>query len=77
LDALVESVAGVYGRPVGYTTHDPEDYKDLAQLQAYFKKVYDYVQSERQNIYQESWIQNQIDNIAELVATTMYFLTLA
>lgn len=77
LDGLVESVAGIYGRPMGYTTHEPEDYKSLEQLMAYFKKVYDFVQAERKNIYQETWIQNQVDEIAQLVAKTLYLLTLA
>ena len=76
LDGLVESTAGIYGRPVGYTTHDPEDYVSVEQVIEYFKKVYDYVQTERKNLYQESWIQNQIDEIAALVAQTLYLLTL-
>jgi len=73
---LVESVSGVYGRPEGYTVHDLVDYTDVAQVQDYFKKLYAYVEAERKNIYQESWIQNQIDNISELVASTSYLLTL-
>jgi hypothetical protein len=76
LDALVESVAGIYGRPADYTAHEFVNYESKEQLQAYFKQLYDYVQTERDNIYQESWVQNQIDNIAELVATTCYLLTL-
>lgn len=76
LDGLVESVAGVYGRPVDYTTHNPVNYIDNKQLQDYFRAVYEYVQTERKNLYQESWIQNEIDEIAKLVATTRYFLTL-
>ena len=77
LDGLVESVAGVYGRPTGYTVSDLQDYQSLEQLQDYFKALYEYVESERQNLYSESWIQNQIDAISELIATTRYFLTLA
>lgn len=76
LDGLVESVAGIYGRPVGYTTHAPEDYVSKEQVITYFKKVYDYVQSERGSLYKETWIQNQIDEIAQLVAETLYLLTL-
>lgn len=76
LDGLVESVAGVYGRPVDYSVHEPINYESKAQLQDYFKQVYDYVQSERANLYQESWIQNQIDEIAQLIAETRYLLTL-
>ena len=76
IDGLVESVSGVYGRPEGYTVHDLVDYTDVAQVQDYFKKLYAYVESERKNIYQESWIQNQIDNISELIGETNYLLTL-
>ena len=56
--------------------HDVEDYKDNAQLVEYFKGVYTYVQTERNSLYKETWVQNQIDGISELVATTLYFLTL-
>jgi len=76
LDGLVESVAGIYGRPMGYTTHEPVDYTSKEDTIAYFKKVYDYVEGERKNLYQESWIQNQIDEIAALVAETLYLLSL-
>ena len=76
VDGLVESVSGVYGRPQGYTAHDLLDYKDVAQVQGYFKDLYNYIQTERKNLYQESWIQNEIDSIAELVAETNYLLTL-
>jgi DNA-binding ferritin-like protein len=76
LDGLVESVAGIYGRPAGYETHDMEDYVDNAQLIEYFKTVYDYIKTERASLYDDSWIQNQIDEIAALVASTLYKLTL-
>ena len=76
LDGLVESTAGIYGRPTGYDVHDPEDWSGTDATIAYFKKVYEMVQTERKSIYQESWIQNQVDEIAALVATTIYKLTL-
>ena len=76
LDALVESVAGVYGRPVDYVAHEFVNYESKAQLQDYFKKLYEYVQAERANLYQESFIQNQIDEVVALIATTSYKLTL-
>jgi hypothetical protein len=76
LDGLVESVAGIYGRPTGYTAHDPEDYTSVDAVIEYFKKLFDYIQTERANIYQDSWIQNQIDEITQLVASTLYLLSL-
>lgn len=76
LDGLVESVAGVYGRPQDYIVHDMMNYESLEQVMSYFKDLYTYIETERKNIYQESWIQNQIDEITALVASTLYQLTL-
>lgn len=75
LDGLVESVAGVYGRPVDYVAHEFVNFENKAQVEDYFKKLYEYVQAERVNVYQESWIQNQIDEIVQLIASTRYMLT--
>lgn len=76
IDGLVESVSGIYGRPTGYELVNPVDYQSVEQVQAYFQALYAEVQSERQVTFQESWIQNQIDGIAELIAETLYLLTL-
>lgn len=76
LDGLIESVSGIYGRPTGYELVNPVDYQSVEQVQAYFQALYAEVQSERQVTFQESWIQNQIDGIAELIAETLYLLTL-
>jgi hypothetical protein len=76
LDGLVESVAGIYGRPKGYEAHDFVDWTSTDDTIAYFKGVYTYIQSERTSLYSESWIQNQIDELAALVAQTIYLLTL-
>lgn len=76
LDGLVESVAGIYGRPQNYEAHDFVNWTSTDDTIAYFKGVYTYIQSERGSLYSESWIQNQIDEIAALVAQTIYLLTL-
>ena len=76
LDGLVESVAGIYGRPKGYEAHDFVDWTSTEDTITYFKGVYTYIQSERGSLYSESWIQNQIDELAQLVASTLYKLTL-
>jgi len=77
LDGLVESYAGIYGRPKGYEAHEFVDFESMDQIKAYFKEVYMYIQTERKGLPQESWIQNQVDEIAALTAQTMYLLTLA
>lgn len=76
LDGLIESVSGIYGRPTGYELVNPVDYQSVEQVQAYFQALYAEVQSERQVTFQETWIQNQIDEIATLIAETLYLLTL-
>lgn len=76
LDGLVESVAGIYGRPKGYESFDYEDWTSTDRTIEYFRALYDYIQTERASIYQESWIQNEIDELAKLVASTIYLLTL-
>jgi hypothetical protein len=76
LDGLVESVAGIYGRPQGYEAHDFVDWTSTDDTIKYFQALYKYVETERKTLYQESWIQNQIDEISELVASTIYLLTL-
>lgn len=76
LDGLVESVAGIYGRPKGYEVHEPVDWTSTEDTIAYFKNVYTYIQTERKGLYQESFIQNEIDELAKLTASTLYKLTL-
>jgi hypothetical protein len=75
-DGLVESVSGIYGRPEKYQIDSPVDYKSSEQVVKYFKNMYDTIQEERKEIYQETWIQNQIDEIATLFAETLYLLSL-
>jgi hypothetical protein len=76
IDGLVESVSGIYGRPQGYDVHDLADWTSTQDTIKYFQSLYKYVETERHNIYQESWIQNQIDNISELIGETLYLLSL-
>ena len=75
LDGLIESVQGVYPRIGSYTLVDPVDWSDGVST-TYFKGLYQYVQEHRKMVYQETWVQNQIDEIAALVAQTIYLLTL-
>lgn len=76
LDGLVESTAGIYGRPKGYESFDYEDWTSTDRTIEYFRNLYDYVQTERASIYQETWIQNQVDEISAFIASTIYLLTL-
>jgi len=75
-DGLVESVSGIYDRPMHYQIDSPTDYKSSEQVVKYFKSLYKTIQEERKEIYQESWVQNQVDEIATLIAETLYLLSL-
>ena len=75
-DSLIESVSGIYGRPMDYKIDNPVDYKNPEQVIKYFKKFYDIIQEDRKDIYQETWIQNQVDEIAALFGRTLYLLSL-
>lgn len=75
-DGLVESVSGIYGRPKNYSVGTLQNYQSNEMVQAYFKELYAFVQKERKTIYQDTWVQNQIDEIAQLIAKTLYLLTL-
>jgi hypothetical protein len=76
LDGLVESVAGIYGRPKGYEAHDFVNWTSTDDTIAYFRNLYTYVETERKGLYSESWIQNQIDEISAQISQTIYLLTL-
>lgn len=76
LDGLVESTAGIYGRPVGYSVVTPTDFTSVEDVIVYFQTLYKYVEQERKGLYTETWIQNQIDEISALIASTIYLLTL-
>ena len=75
-DGLIESVSGIYDRPMQYQIDSPTDYKNSEQVVKYFQSLYKTIQEERKEIYQESWVQNQVDEIATLIAETLYLLSL-
>jgi len=76
LDGLVESTAGIYGRPKGYEAHDFVDWASTDETIKYFQNLYKYVETERTSLYSETWFQNQIDEISAQIAQTIYLLTL-
>jgi hypothetical protein len=73
IDGLVESYQGKHDIITGYKTIDVEDYKSTEQLITYFKGLDDNIEKNRKSI-KESFIQNQIDTIQELIYSTLYKL---
>lgn len=73
LDDFVEPFQGIFGK-----LHDYNLTYDLPNIQPieYFQGIYDEVQTLRKQprFPQESWLQNQVDEIAKLIASTLYQL---
>ncbi len=72
-DGLIESYQGKYSLLKGYKQYPIEDYKDTTTTINYFKELCDKVTDLRE-CCDDSWIQNQIDNVCELIYSTLYKL---
>lgn len=76
LDSLSESYAGIYGRLKGYEVYDLADFTSLDDVTSYYRGCYDWLVEERKTAPQDSYIQNQLDEITQLLGSTLYKLTL-
>lgn len=75
IDGLVESYQGKYGIIINYTASESLiENAQRSDLIKYFSKLADLVDIERKKIPQDSYIQNQIDELVELIHTTNYKL---
>jgi hypothetical protein len=73
VDGIVESYQGKYEIITGYKTIKTVDYKSTEQVINYFKELDENIEKNRKSV-KESYIQNQIDTIQELIYTTLYKL---
>ncbi len=71
-DGIVESFQGRYGIQKGYTS--PASFKEDGQYVNYFEALSKYVEAIRTKIPQDSYIQNQVDEVVDLIETTKYKL---
>jgi hypothetical protein len=72
VDALVESVQGRYGIVRGYKMSG--SIREDNNFVVYFEALCKFVESTRQQIPQDSYIQNQVDEIVALIENTKYKL---
>jgi len=72
-DGLVESYQGKHDIITGYDSMKLEDYQSVEQLIKYFKALDLAIEKDRKSV-KESFIQNQIDTIQELIYSTLYKL---
>jgi hypothetical protein len=73
VDGIVESYQGKYNILTGYKVINTVDYKSTEQLISYFKELDDNIEKNRKS-FKESYIQNQIDTVQELIYSTLYKL---
>ena len=73
VDGLVESFQGQYQILKNYRSGDIYDWKSTEETVKYLKNLCTLVE-EKRNCFKDSYIQNQIDNVCELINSTTYKL---
>ena len=73
VDGIIESYQGKYDVVTGYNSIKTEEYKSSEQVVKYFKALDSMVEKNRKSV-KESFLQNQIDTVQELIYSTLYKL---
>jgi hypothetical protein len=73
VDGVIESYQGKYGIITNYKTYDMEQYSNGKKSIAYFTGLLKVI-DEKRDCCEDSYIQNQIDTIQELINSTVYKL---
>jgi hypothetical protein len=72
-DGLVESYQGKYGIIKTFKTFKVEQYRNNKKTISYFERLLDIIEENRDSV-DDSFIQNQIDTVQELINSTLYKL---
>lgn len=72
-DGIVESYQGKYGIIKNFKTFKVEQYRNNKKTISYFERLLDIIEENRDSI-DDSYIQNQIDTVQELINSTIYKL---
>lgn len=73
VDGLIESFQGKYGIIKGYKSYDINEYKSTEETIKYLQGLCSKVEDLR-DCCKDSYIQNQIDTVCELINSTLYKL---
>jgi len=73
VDGLIESDQGKYGLLTNYKSYKNQSYKNKKQVLKYFTGLLNTIE-EKRDCCDDSYIQNQIDTVQELIYSTMYKL---
>lgn len=74
IDTLVESYQGKYGVVKGYGNISLQEYQSCEAIIAYFNTLVMFIEKSRTMICQDSYIQNQIDELIALIYSLLYKL---
>jgi hypothetical protein len=72
-DGIVESYQGKYGIIKNFKTFKVEQYRNNKKTISYFERLLDIIEENRDSV-DDSYIQNQIDTVQELINSTIYKL---
>lgn len=73
VDGIVESYQGKYELIKTYESFAIDPYSDKAQLETYFKALSKKIQDVHKQT-EDTYLQNQLDTVNELIASTLYKL---
>jgi hypothetical protein len=73
-DGIAESYQGKYGIITGYGNIALQEYESCEAIIMFFETLCMYVEKSRQILPQDSYIQNQIDEVVTLIKSTIYKL---
>jgi len=74
IDILVESYQGKYGIIQGYGNVALQEYQSCDGIIAYFATLVMFIEKSRSMIAQDSYIQNQVDELVALIYSLLYKL---
>jgi hypothetical protein len=74
IDGIAESYQGKYGIITGYGNIALQEYESCEAIIMFFETLCMYVEKSRQILPQDSYLQNQIDEVVALIKSTIYKL---
>ncbi len=74
IDGLVESYQGKYGIVTGYGNVALQEYQSCEGIILYFTTLVSFIEKSRSLIAQDSYIQNQVDELVALLYRLLYKL---
>jgi len=75
IDGFVESYQGKYGIVSGWGNVGLQDFQSTEQVISYFNTLVAFIEKVRTIVFQDLYLQNQIDEMIQLIYSLLYKLT--